>query len=246
MRELDGQVAIVTGAAQGLGKAVSRLLAERGATVFMADLKGPAVEAAAGELKSAGLSVIPSCTDVSDEEALAKLRRRVIEHGNRLDILVNNAGGWRYATIKEVTLEDWHWTFQVNLLSMFLASRSFMDMMMERRYGRIVNVASTDAYRPKVNLPHYAAAKAAIISLTKTFAEELGPHQVLVNAVSPGAIATETAKAQGWIKDRIPTIPVRRAAEPEDIGEVIAFLASPRNRYVVGETVIVNGGSLMF
>ena len=246
MREFDGQVAIVTGAAQGLGKAISKLLAERGAMVFMADLNGPAVEAAAAQFTSQGLAVTPSCTDVADEAGLAKLRQRVIEHGNRLDILVNNAGGWRYATIKEITLEDWHWTFQVNVLSMFLASRSFMDMMMERRYGRIVNVSSTDAYRPKIKLPHYAAAKAAIISLTKTFAEELAPHQILVNAVSPGAIATETAKAQGWLKDRIPTIPVRRAAEPEDIAEVIAFLASPRNRYVVGETVITNGGSLMF
>jgi NAD(P)-dependent dehydrogenase (short-subunit alcohol dehydrogenase family) len=120
-----------------------------------------------------------------------------------------------------------------------------MDMMIARGYGRIVNVASTDAYRPKPTLPAYAAAKAALVSLTRTFAEELAPHQVLVNAVSPGAMATETAKGQSWLAARIPTIPVRRAAEPEEVAELVAFLASSANRYVVGECVIANGGALM-
>jgi NAD(P)-dependent dehydrogenase (short-subunit alcohol dehydrogenase family) len=245
MGEFEGQVAIVTGAAQGLGKATAGLLAQRGATVFMADLNGPKVEAAAAALRAGGLRAIASQTDVTDEASLLDLRRAVEAQGGRLDILVNNAGGWRYASIREITIEDWHWTFNVNLLSVLLASRTFMDLMIQRRYGRIVNVASTDAYRPKPTLPHYAAAKAALVSLTKTLAEELGPHEVIVSGVSPGAMATETAKAQGWIKDRIPFIPGRRAAEPEDIGELILFLASPRNRYVVGETVVANGGSLM-
>jgi 3-oxoacyl-[acyl-carrier protein] reductase len=245
MGEFEGQVAVVTGAAQGLGKATATLLARRGATVFMADLNGAKVEAAAAELTAQGLKVIPSTTDVTDEPSLIELRGKVEAQGGRLDILVNNAGGWRYASIREITVEDWHWTFNVNVLSVLLASRTLMDLMIARRYGRIVNVSSTDAYRSKPTLPHYAAAKAAIISLTKTLAEELGPHQVIVSGVSPGAMATETAKAQGWIKDRLPFIPVRRAAEPEDIGELILFLASPRNQYVVGETVVANGGSLM-
>ena len=94
-------------------------------------------------------------------------------------------------------------------------------------------------------MPHYAAAKAAVVSLTKSLAEELAPHQVLVNAVSPGGIATEAAKGQSWLAESIPKVPVRRAAEPEDIAEVVAFLASPRNRFVVGETVIASGGALM-
>src|SRR6185312_8312794 len=126
----------------------------------------------------------------------------------------------------------------VNVKSVFLTTRALMELMVARRYGRIVNIASTDAYRPKTKLPHYAAAKAAVVSLTKSIAEELAPHEVLVNAFSPGAIATETAKSQGWLKHRIPHIPVRRAAEPEDIAEVVLFLASPRNRFVVGECVI--------
>jgi len=112
-------------------------------------------------------------------------------------------------------------------------------------YGRTVNVASIDAYRPKPTLPHYAAAKAVVVSLTKSVAEALAPHEVLVNAVSPGGIATEAAKAQSWLKESLSRIPVRRAAEPEDIAEVVAFLASPANRFVTSESIIASGGELM-
>jgi NAD(P)-dependent dehydrogenase (short-subunit alcohol dehydrogenase family) len=245
MGDFDGQVALVTGAAQGLGRSIATLLASRGATVYLADLNGPGVEAVAADLRAQQLSATASCTDMADEPAVLALRDRIAAETGRLDVLINNAGGWRYETIREVTAENWDWTFRVNLLSVFVASRACMDMMIARRYGRIVNIASTDAYRPKPTLPAYAAAKAAIVSLTRTFAEELAPHEVLVNAVSPGAMATETAKAQSWLAQRIPTIPVRRAAEPEDIAELVAFLASSRNRYVVGESVIANGGALM-
>jgi NAD(P)-dependent dehydrogenase (short-subunit alcohol dehydrogenase family) len=245
MGDFDGQVALVTGAAQGLGRSIATLLASRGATVFLADLNGPGVEAVAADLRAQQLSATASCTDMADEPAVLALRDRIAAEAGRLDVLINNAGGWRYETIREVTAANWDWTFRVNLLSVFVASRACMDMMIARRYGRIVNIASTDAYRPKPTLPAYAAAKAAIVSLTRTFAEELAPHEVLVNAVSPGAMATETAKAQSWLAQRIPTIPVRRAAEPEDIAELVAFLASSRNRYVVGESVIANGGALM-
>lgn len=244
-QEFAGQTAIVTGAARGLGRVIAGLIAARGASTVMVDLDGPGVEAAAQELAAKGLKASGHKCDVADEGELQTLRKLIEERGNRLDVLINNAGGWRYGTTRDITVADWDWTFRVNLLSAFLATRTFMDMMIARKYGRIVNVASTDAYRPKPKLPHYAAAKAGVISLTKTLAEELGPHQILVNAVSPGAIATETAKSQGWIAERIPFIPVRRAAEPEDIAETILFLASPRNRYVVGETVVVNGGALM-
>jgi NAD(P)-dependent dehydrogenase (short-subunit alcohol dehydrogenase family) len=243
--EFDGQVALVTGAAQGLGRAIATLLAQRGATVYLADLNGPGAEAAAAALCASGLAARAAQCDMADEPAVCALRDCINAECGRLDILVNNAGGWRYETIREITAANWDWTFRVNLLSAFIASRACMDMMIARRYGRIVNIASTDAHRPKPTLPAYAAAKAALISLTRTFAEELAPHQVLVNAVSPGAMATETAKSQSWLAERIPTIPVRRAAEPEDVAELVTFLASSANRYVVGECVIANGGALM-
>jgi NAD(P)-dependent dehydrogenase (short-subunit alcohol dehydrogenase family) len=241
-----GQVAVVTGAGRGLGFALATLLAERGARVFMVDREAAALERAADRLATRGLHVHAAPTDAASESDLRALRRRIeAETAGRLDVLINNAGGWRYGSLSEITVADWDWTFDVNLKTVFLTTRTLMDLMVARGYGRIVNIASTDAYRPKVKLPHYAAAKAGVVSLTKSMAEELAPHGVLVNAVSPGAIATETAKSQGWLAERIPQIPVRRAAEPEDIAEVALFLASPQNRFVVGETVIANGGMLM-
>jgi len=245
MKAFQNQVAVVTGAGQGLGLAVARLIAKRGATVYLVDLREDLVEHAAASLISEGLSAIAVHVDVADEAQLLDLRGMVTSRHGRIDALINNAGGWRYETIREVTPENWEWTFRVNLLSVFLASRTFMDMMIAQKYGRIVNVASTDAYRAKPTLPAYAAAKAAVLSLTKTFALELAPHQVLVNAVSPGAMATETAKGQSWLLKAIQNIPVQRAAEPEDMAEVIAFLASPQNRFIAGESVIANGGALM-
>jgi 3-oxoacyl-[acyl-carrier protein] reductase len=245
-QSFDGKVAVVTGAARGLGLALATLLAERGARVFMVDRDGRFLAAAADTLATRGLDVTAAVADCASEVELGALRRRIeTETKGRLDVLINNAGGWRYGSLGEITVADWDWTFEVNLKTVFLVTRTLMDLMVARRYGRIVNIASTDAYRPKVKLPHYAAAKAGVVSLTKSIAEELAPLGILVNAVSPGAIATETAKSQGWLAERIPQIPVRRAAEPEDIAEVALFLASPQNRFVVGETVVANGGMLM-
>ena len=245
MAEFQERVALVTGAARGLGQAIAERLARGKARVLMVDRDGAAVEAAAERLARKGLASTAHTADVTDEAALAALVARIGGEGNRLDILVNNAGGWRYGHYNEITIEDWHWTFDTNVLSVFLCVRAFAGVMIAQRYGRIINIASVDGYLAKTRLPHYAAAKAAVISLTKSLAEELGPHQILVNAVAPGGIATETAKAQGWLESRIPAIPLRRNAEPEDIAEVVAFLASEQNRFVTGETVMASGGAVM-
>ncbi|MFI4995607.1 MAG: SDR family NAD(P)-dependent oxidoreductase [Hyphomicrobiales bacterium] len=243
--EFADRVAVVTGAGRGLGKAVSALLGARGAKVILLDIDKAALEATAQELRGKGHKIAVACVDAGNEDELAALRSRIEAESGRLDILVNNAGGWRYGRAREITLSDWDWTFRTNVTVPFLTTRVLMDLMIPRSYGRIVNVASTDAYRPKPKLPHYAAAKAAVVSLTKSLAEELAPHQILVNGVSPGPIATETAKQQDWLAERAKSIPLGRVAEPEDIAEVIAFLASSRNRYIVGETIIANGGLLM-
>jgi len=168
----DGQIAVVTGAARGLGFSLSTLLAERGARVFMVDREGVALERAADTLASRGLPVHAATIDAASETDLRALRHRIeTEAEGRLDVLINNAGGWRYGSLSEITVTDWDWTFEVNLKTVFLATRTLMDLMVARRYGRIVNIASTDAYRPKVKLPHYAAAKAGVVSLTKSMAE---------------------------------------------------------------------------
>jgi len=240
------QVVVVTGAAQGLGLSIARKFADAGAIVFMTDVQAAKLEAAAAAVASSGARVHAVAVDGADPVALADLRAAIArDAGGRLDVLVNNAGGWRYATAAEISVPDWAWTFRVNVDTMFFTTQALMDLMIARRYGRIVNVASSDAYRPKVKLPHYAAAKAAVVSLTKSLGEELAPHEVLVNGVSPGAMLTETARGQDWLAERIRQIPVRRAAEPDEMADLIMFLASPQNRFMVGETVIANGGLLM-
>lgn len=245
-QEFADRIGVVTGAAGGLGKAVSRLLVDRGATLFLVDMDRQALEAFETDLKGRGAPVHAAVMDIANEDEALALRDRIAaETGGRLDFLINNAGGWRYGRAREITMTDWDWTFRTNVTGTFLMSRTLMGLMTGQRYGRIVNVASADAYRAKPTLPHYAAAKAAVVSLTKSLAEELAPDQVLVNAVSPGAIATEVAKQQGWLPERIKSIPLGRAAEPEDIAEVILFLASSRNRFMVGETVMATGGLLM-
>jgi 3-oxoacyl-[acyl-carrier protein] reductase len=243
--EFRDQVAVVTGAAKGLGCSIATLLSERGAAVVLVDLDAERLKTTTASLRDQGKRVSSMPLDVANEGQLAELRAHIESQYGRLDVLINNVGGWRYGTAREITLSDWEWTFRTNVTGTFLTTRSLMDLMIRNRYGRIVNIASTDAHRAKPNLPHYAAAKAAVVSLTRSLAVELGSHEVLVNAVSPGPIATETAKQQGWLEERIKTIPVGRVAEPADIAEVALFLASPRNRFIVGETVLANGGSLM-
>lgn len=243
--EFANQIAVITGAARGLGFAVAKLLASRGAAVVMVDRDGEKVAEAAAGLGQHGFSAEAIAADVTDQSAVDVLAARLEQAHGGADILVNNAGGWRYGSMQEITAEDWDWTFDVNLRSVLLTSRALVPGMIARGGGRIVNVASTDAYVAKPALMHYAAAKAGVVSVTKSLALELAPRNILVTGVSPGAIATETAKGQSWLAKRIESIPLRRAAEPEDIAEVIAFLASRRNRFVVGETVVANGGMYM-
>jgi NAD(P)-dependent dehydrogenase (short-subunit alcohol dehydrogenase family) len=245
--EFVDQVVVVTGAAQGLGLAIAHKFAEAGAVVFMTDVQGDKLATAAASLASGRSGRVHAVVaDGADPAALRGLRAAIEQKaGGRLDVLVNNAGGWRYGSAGEITPADWSWTFRVNVDTVFFTTQALMDLMIARRYGRIVNVASSDAYRPKVKLPHYAAAKAAVVSLTKSLAEELAPHEILVNGVSPGAMLTETARQQSWLAERIKQIPLGRAAEPSEVADLILFLASPRNRFMAGETVIANGGLWM-
>jgi 3-oxoacyl-[acyl-carrier protein] reductase len=243
--EFENQIAVITGAARGLGFAVATLLASRGAHVLMVDRDVDKLGESVSSLEKRGFLAEAISADVTDQREVERLAADVQQAHGGCDVLVNNAGGWRYAGMQEIAAEDWNWTFDVNLRSVLLMSRALESGMRARGGGRIVNVASTDAYVAKPALMHYAAAKAGVVSLTKSLALELAPQGILVTGVSPGAIATETAQSQSWLAKRIESIPLRRAAEPEDIAEVIAFLASRRNRFVVGETVVANGGMYM-
>ena len=241
-QDLAGQVAAVTGAAQGIGLAIARCLHGRGATVWLLDVDRPAAEAAAAGL---GTRARSAAVDITREDSLEAACAAIMERDGRVDILINNAGVYPAGTLREITVEAWDRVFAINCKGVFLASRVFMEPMIAAGYGRMVSIVTVDAYIPKPNMPHYAASKAAVLSLVKTFAQELGPHGILVNGVSPGPVATERAKSEGWLAKHIPNIPIGRAGEPEDIAEVVAFLASPANRFITGETVVASGGMTM-
>lgn len=243
-REFEGQVAVVTGGARGIGRAIVSLLLRRGARVAILDIDEAGLEEARSVLE-AGERLFGVSTDASDTSALHEARKRILKRFEQVDILVNNTGIYPYLSLSEMNTQEWDRVFAVNTRSVMLATQTFMADMIARRYGRVVCIVTEDAYVAKPKLAHYAASKAAVASMVKSFALELAPHGVFVNGVSPGAVATERAKNMDWFAPRIAQIPCGYAAEPEDIAEVVLFLASRRNRYIVGETVVANGGTAM-
>lgn len=243
-REFEGQVAVVTGGVSGIGRAIATLFLRRGGRVAILDIDEAGIEEAARGLDGSG-RVLGVPTDVSDASALGEARKRILERFEKIDILVNNTGIYPYLSLAEMNTREWDRVFAVNTRSVMLATQAFMSDMIARGYGRVVCIVTEDAYVAKPKLAHYAASKAAVASLVKSFALELAPHGVFVNGVSPGAVATERAKNMDWFAPRIAQIPCGYAAEPEDIAEVVLFLASRRNRYIVGETVVANGGTAM-
>lgn len=243
-QEFEGQVAVVTGAASGIGRAIAALFLRRGARVAILDVNEKGLAEAERSLEG-GERLLCVRSDVSDTNALREARKRILGRFEQVDILVNNTGIYPYLSLSEMSAEEWDRVFAVNTRSAMLATQTFMSDMISRRYGRVVCIVTEDAYVAKPKLAHYAASKAAVASLVKSFALELAPHGVFVNGVSPGAVATERAKNMDWFAPRIAQIPCGYAAEPEDIAEVVLFLASRRNRYIVGETVVANGGTPM-
>jgi len=241
-KEFDGQVAVVTGAAGGIGFAIAKLFAERGATASVWDVDSDAAAAAAKRLKDMGLKAHSAGLDVTDEEQIFAARDATLADCGQIDILVNNAGLYPEGTIQDMTREAWDRVFAVNVTGPFFLMRALMEHMKARKYGRMVNIVTIDAYMAKQTKPHYAASKAALLSEMKTYAIELAPHGILVNGVSPGAVATERAKQSDWLESYSKKTPVGYTAEPEQMAEYILFLASKRNMFMAGECIIASGG----
>lgn len=244
LSEMTGQRVVITGGVRGLGFALSSLFVSRGAKVAIIDIDAEglkdAVDRLGGTSKAVGVQ-----GDIRRRHNAHKAFAAAAEGLGQADILINNAGVYPRKPILEIDDDAWDYTFDVNLRAMFHMSVAAANHMKPRKAGRIVSIASIDAYIPYAKNAHYAAAKAGVISFTKSFAQELAPEGILVNAVSPGPIDTPNLRALGIYDDLAKSTPLGRVADPSDIAEVVYFLASNRNRYMTGETVIAGGGIIM-
>jgi NAD(P)-dependent dehydrogenase (short-subunit alcohol dehydrogenase family) len=241
---LKGRVAIITGAAQGIGNAIAKGLAAEGARIVVADLNR-AEEAAADFDGGVGLMV-----DVADEAQIERMARDVVDRCGRIDILVNNAGLYASLAMRpftEIPVDEWRRVMDVNVLSMFLACRAVVPHMREQGGGRIVNISSGTPFRGVPFLLHYVTSKGAIVALTRALAKELGRDDVLVNCVAPGFTMSDGVREHPEVVEALRDVSIsartlQRDEEPEDVVGAVVFLCGPGAAFVTGQTIVIDGG----
>ena len=238
---LEGRVALVTGSAQGLGNVIARGMKDAGAKVVLSDVNPTTLQAAAAELGVPGYAF-----DISNEpqvvEAVAKIEAEV----GPIDILVNNAGIHKRNLLIDMPVENWRKVIDVNLSGAFIVGRAVARGMIERKYGKIVNISSINAMMVRPNIGNYCAAKGGIVTLTKSMATEWGRYNINVNAIGPGYFLTDLTKPlsedadfDAWVKSEVP---LGRWGRPEELVGLAVMLASPASDYINGQTIYIDGG----
>ncbi|HUZ17958.1 MAG TPA: SDR family NAD(P)-dependent oxidoreductase [Spirochaetia bacterium] len=246
--ELKGQSAIVTGSAQGIGRAIAAELAARGAAVALCDVREEALSAVADDIaKSAGTRVEWRIVDIANERAVAEFVTEIEKAFGGIQILVNNAGIHPLHPIEEITSDEWDRVLAVNLKAQFYFCRAVLPGMRNRKYGRIINIASEAGKNGgTVAAAHYAASKGGVLAFTRNLAQAVGIDGITVNAICPGRIASSMAGAPDSPENRrfIENSILKRIGDPEDVAFAAAYLASPHARFITAESMMVNGGTL--
>lgn len=243
---LENKVAIVTGAARGIGKAIARKLSQEGAKVVICDLLEELL-ATAEELLQEGAAVMPLQIDVTNMEAVESMIQTVLDKLGSVDILVNNAGIVRDALLVRMKESDWDAVIAVNLKGSFNCTKAVARPMMRQRSGKIVNISSVMGLTGNIGQANYSASKAGIIGLTKSAAKELGRRGVNVNAIAPGFIMSRMTESlpEDQREKALENIPLGFLGSPEDVANAVAFLVSDSARYITGQVIQVDGGLVM-
>ena len=245
---LQGKVAVVTGGAQGIGRAIALGLGREGAKVVVADLQADKAKSVVDELTNLGSESLPVEVDVASESSVKNLAQETLGRFGHVDILVNDAGVYPTALVVDMKEAEWDRTINVNLGGNFLCSRAFVPSMRARKSGRIISIASGIAHYGAKEGAHYAASKAAIIGFVKSLARELGPDGITANAICPGIANTALPRGHQTEKElmhKLRSNPLDHVLEPEDFVGTILFLASDAASYITGQTINVNCGSYM-
>ncbi|MGB9331068.1 MAG: SDR family NAD(P)-dependent oxidoreductase [Steroidobacteraceae bacterium] len=245
---LQGKVALITGASQGIGAAIAERFVREGARVALCARRPGPLEALAERLRALGGSVSTAAFDVAEHERLTRFVEEVASAHGTLDILVNNAPSVTYAPIAEMEVEAFRRDFRVNVDAAFAATRAALKLMSARRSGSIINIASVSGLLALANLSAYGAAKAALIHFTRQSAIEGGPHNVRANAIAPGVINTPATAAgfsapnTAWGRRIAEQVPLRRFGEPREVASLALFLASEESAYISGACICIDGG----
>lgn len=243
MFKLDGQVAIITGGARGIGVGICKVFTNAGATVALWDVGDgqPVVD----EIKAEGGNIFYQKVDVTSKESTESAVAEIMDKHGRIDILINNAGIIRDRSFMKMSEEEWNAVINVNVNSLFVTSKAVLPHMINAKYGRIVSASSINAMAGAFGQTNYSASKAAIQGFTRSLCREVGKHGITVNCVAPGFIKTAMTESmpQEVIDAGIKTIPIRRIGTSEDMGYAYLFLASKEGEFVNGVTLHANGGS---
>ena len=247
MNTLENRVAVITGGAQGIGKATVKLFAQAGATVIIWDVNEAKANSTIAELKSLGGSIEFQKVDVTSLESVTEAAKNIVEKHKKIDILINNAGITRDASLLKMTAEQWKQVVDVNLTGVFNCTKAVAPIMVENKSGKIVNTSSVVGLYGNFGQTNYVATKSGIIGMTKVWARELGRKGINVNAVAPGFIATEMVetvpeKVIEMLKEKTP---LGKLGDPEDIANAYLFLVSDEAKYITGTVLSVDGGLVL-